>query len=592
MPNHALTSQRVGWSEGSFPPELTGWPASSTNSNHASPLRSGTTSPRGIGLNAYAAQAIIAYVQKSTARLALVDGGNGMTYSAEMELPDGSSMVATMNRPSAGTNTLNLRAAIVSGTGAYIPVPAISSSSDVDLSPVYLCLLAFMMKEYSQVHDDVGELETEYAATGAVTDGGAFRRVADSLVVALNDRLFEVSVPGSNIDLLAQQSVTLGSLNGAVLCGNPKILAGDSGIIRPNGRQLTFAEAKTEFNGFASSRTWTAEERALIPVFPEDYPVPDEALKIARFYVKTRKDRRPMNNFMWRGITSYGKSTGIELMAGFLGMPLLRMTCHSTTETQNFLSDFVPDNGVSAAVVEELPSFMEISADPVSAYKALTGTDDDAATCEMCLKAYGDAVLARNGGNGARFKHVESNFVRALSHGYIVEVQEISRIKDSGVLVGLNEFDRPGAVIPLVDGSFTRRDPDAMVVYTDNVGYASCRAIDPSVIRRTALILDSYEMPKDRVISRVLYNTGFPDSGMLDKMYDTWMAVQTHCKEQDIMEGSVSVTELEMWAQAVEVDGMKNLTENCRSCVVAKATSDPIEQESIMADVVAVHLGM
>ena len=50
-----------------------------------------------------------------------------------------------------------------------------------------------------------------------------------------------------------------------------------------------------------------------------------------------------MNNFMWRGITSYGKSTGVELMAGFLNIPLLRMTCNSTMETQNFLSDIIPD---------------------------------------------------------------------------------------------------------------------------------------------------------------------------------------------------------------------------------------------------------
>ena len=73
----------------------------------------------------------------------------------------------------------------------------------------------------------------------------------------------------------------------------------------------------------------------------------------------------------------------------------------------------------------------------------------------------------------ARYKFVESNYVKALEHGYIVEVQEISRIRDAGVLVGLNEYDRAGAMIPLVDGRFVRRHPDAMVVYTDIMGFWS-----------------------------------------------------------------------------------------------------------------------
>ena len=188
----------------------------------------------------------------------------------------------------------------------------------------------------------------------------------------------------------------------------------------------------------------------------------------------------------------------------------------------------------------------------------LTGIEDDNATCDMCLKAYADAAVARAGNGSARFKHVESNFVKALTRGYIVEIQEISRIKDAGVLVGLNEYDRPGAIIPLVDGSFKRRHPDAMVVYTDNVGYASCRAIDPSVLRRMSIIIDSYDMPRADVIARVLYNTDFPDSSMLDQMYDVWSAIQEYCQEHDISDGTVSVTELEMWALAVKVDNMSN----------------------------------
>ena len=56
--------------------------------------------------------------------MALVDTGNGMTYSAEKTLSDGTTLVATVNRPSFQSNTLNLRASIVTAAGAYTPIPA------------------------------------------------------------------------------------------------------------------------------------------------------------------------------------------------------------------------------------------------------------------------------------------------------------------------------------------------------------------------------------------------------------------------------------------------------------------------------------
>lgn len=118
----------------------------------------------------------------------------------------------------------------------------------------------------------------------------------------------------------------------------------------------------------------------------------------------------------------------------------------------------------------------------------------------------------------------------------------------------------------------------------------SCRPVDPSVIRRCAFVIDSYELTKETLLARVRYNTGFPDKDLLEKMYTVWLAISKHCKENDITEGSISATELEMWAQSVQVDGMSNVRENCRCCVVSKATSVVEEQEEIMGSVVDLYL--
>ena len=342
---------------------------------------------------------------------------------------------------------------------------------------------------------------------------------------------------------------------------------------------LTMKEAKAEFKGFADKREWSESEKALIPSFPDDFPVPPEALKIARRYINTKNDIRPQVNFMWRGITSYGKSTGVECIACMLNVPLVRMTCHTNMETQQFLSDFVPDTD-SASV--SLPDFESIMYDPVGTYELLTGTYDENATADMCLKSYGEA-FAKQSSQTPRFKHVESNFVKGLSRGYIVEVQECSRIKDSGVLVGLNEYDRPGSVIPLIDGTYSKRDENAMVIYTDNVGYASCRPMDPSVIRRMAFIIDSYEMPKGDVLARVKYNTKVEDNDILEKCYKIWTQLKEFAKEHDISEGDISVTELEMCVQAIKYDGIGSLRDNVKECIISKASSDIDEQGELLA---------
>ena len=197
MATHALNIQAASWNSDLFPAEISQWNSTSNDPRSFSALRTGlngsTTGQRNSVLNVYAAQAIIAYIKKDGADMALVDTGNGMTYSAEKALPDMTTIVATVNRPSFQSNTLNLRSSIVTAAGAYTPIPPLSRNSTVDLSPVFLCLLAHAIKSYQPVAEDIDLLATHYAATGNF-DGAElnFRRIADSLVFALNEKLFDV----------------------------------------------------------------------------------------------------------------------------------------------------------------------------------------------------------------------------------------------------------------------------------------------------------------------------------------------------------------------------------------------------------------
>ena len=130
-----------------------------------------------------------------------------------------------------------------------------------------------------------------------------------------------------------------------------------------------------------------------------------------------------------------------------------------------------------------------------------------------------------------------------------------------------------------------------MVVWTDNIGYASCRKVDGSVLRRMSYIIDSYEMPRDRALRRIKLNTGCKDDNILDRMYDVWLAISQFCKEQDITdEGTVSLTELEAWVSLTMLDGEDAIVETCREAIVSKVASDPDTQKEIMDSCVALAM--
>lgn len=387
---------------------------------------------------------------------------------------------------------------------------------------------------------------------------------------------------GNNPTVLTSQTVA-SLASGKVIFGTPTLVsyASVSSLPKTMGEAMKLPLFSKWREELAQRRTLNEQEKRLVPRFCDSFPVMEETIELGKRYILSKKMKRPMSNMMWRGITSYGKSTGVEQLAALLGLPLVRVTCHTTMETRDFLTDFVPDN--STVEADEIPSLETCVNCPDIAYQMLTGEEKDDATVED-VQSLLFAALAKNS-QTARFKIVESELIRAMQHGWICEIQECSRIRDPGILVGLNEFDRAGARIPLCDGSFAVRHTDALVLYTDNVGYGSCRPVDPSVLRRMSVIIDSMTMDEKTVLDRVRYNVPDIDENLLKKMYSIWEKIQQFCKDNGIDEGCCSASELEMWAACVQMDDGENIIENCHKAVISKATSDPDDQAAILAAV-------
>lgn len=207
---------------------------------------------------------------------------------------------------------------------------------------------------------------------------------------------------------------------------------------------------------------------------------------------------------------------------------------------------------------------------------------------EMVAGKVNQDAAAKN--PGPQFKMIIAPYMKAMTRGYMCEIQEASRIRDSGVLVSLNEFDRPGAIMHLANGKPAVRHKDAIQVTTDNVGYASCRPLDPSFIRRNGFVIDSYDLAEDVIKYRVKANTGVTDDKLVNLCYKLWLSVRETCAQNSITDGSTSPVELERFVQAIKCDGEESLAVNLDDCIISKATSSIEDQKIIRTNCQAIVL--
>ena len=304
----------------------------------------------------------------------------------------------------------------------------------------------------------------------------------------------------------------------------------------------------TDFVGkypLTPGRTLSALELSLIPKLPEWYIIPPEVVDICKHAQKTTGRPMQMRNFLLRGPAGTGKTMGAKAIAAGLGLPYMKYTCSANTEIFDFTGMIFPETdavstgsseldrereilksmgGISYANVAKLmrlPDLDDMDYDPAGVYQALTGVENLAATVQDCMSVVLEKVtekvqaLSKRAENrqssSQNYTYVETDFVKALKHGYLVEVQEPSTIIQPGVLVGLNSLLEQEGSITLPTGEIIRRHPDTVVIVTTNVSYEGCRSMNQSVVDRMSLVKD-IELPEPEVmVQRAMAVTGCVD---------------------------------------------------------------------------------
>ena len=185
--------------------------------------------------------------------------------------------------------------------------------------------------------------------------------------------------------------------------------------------------------------------------------------------------------------------------------------------------------------------------------------------------------------SGQSYTYVETDFVKALKHGYLVEIQEPSTIMQPGVLVGLNSLLEQEGSITLPTGEIIHRHPDTVVVVTTNVSYEGCRQMNQSVVDRMSLVKD-IELPESEVmVQRAMAVTGCTDEYQVSQMVQVVNDMADYCRKNSITDGACGMRSLIDWIISSEISGDPYLS--AKYTIISKATANEEDREALITTI-------
>lgn len=500
----------------------------------------------------------------------------------------------------------------------------VAHPSQRDGAAIFFALMPFLMSD-AEFDETFQEYYDQFIAgypdmakateSMAILCDNAYRRIKDDTCPAHINITVDKS---GNLMRVSQGQLDSGSfVPTSVTAGEFTIFAKTGpAVIKKAGVVVEHADFVGKYP-LTPGRTLSALELSLIPKLPEWYIIPPEVVDICKHAQKTTGRPMQMRNFLLRGPAGTGKTMGAKAIAAGLGLPYMKYTCSANTEIFDFTGMIFPETdavstgsseldrereilksmgGISYANVAKLmrlPDLDDMDYDPAGVYQALTGVENLAATVQDCMSVVLEKVtekvqaLSKRAENrqssGQNYTYVETDFVKALKHGYLVEVQEPSTIIQPGVLVGLNSLLEQEGSITLPTGEIIRRHPDTVVIVTTNVSYEGCRSMNQSVVDRMSLVKD-IELPEPEVmVQRAMAVTGCADEYLVSQMVQVVNDMADYCRKNSITDGACGMRSLIDWVISAEISGDPYLS--AKYTVISKATADEEDREALITTI-------
>lgn len=496
-------------------------------------------------------------------------------------------------------------------------------SSARDGAAVFMAMLPALMQDdefkenfnayYDQYLAGFSDMTTATNSMAYMCDN-AYRRIKDDSCSAHIPLELDKS---GNIMRVAKSHIDAASFTPTAVLGGEFTIFASTGPAAIK-KASTFIEhsdfvGKYELN----KRKLTPIEEQLVPKLPDWYVIPPEVVDICRHAQLTTGKSMQMRNFLLRGPAGTGKTMGAKAIAAGLGLPYMKYTCSAGTEIFDFVGQIFPDaesgstgdaqldlerkqlkamggiNYPNVAKLMNLPELDDMDYDPAGVYQTLTGMEKADATSQDCMAIVLDKVtqkvkqLSKHDENqtsqGQSFTYVETDFLKALKNGYVVEIQEPTTIMQPGVLVGLNSLLEQSGSITLPTGEIIERHPDAVVVVTTNISYEGCRGMNQSVLDRMSLVRD-VELPAPEVmVQRAMSVTGATDEYQVGQMVQVVNDISEYCRTHGITDGSCGMRSLIDWITSSEITN--DVYESALSTIISKATAEDKEREALISSV-------
>ena len=324
-----------------------------------------------------------------------------------------------------------------------------------------------------------------------------------------------------------------------------------------------------------------------------------------------------MRNFLLRGPAGTGKTQGARAIAAGLHLPDRKYTCSASTEVFDFVGMVFPKtdsmttgdpdldrqremlqsmggiNFANVAKLMNLPDLDDMDFDPAGVFYNLTGVQNEEATSRDCMSVVMDMVTEKikaltkpaekESTSGQTYTYVETDFIKALKNGYVVEIQEPTVITQPGVLVGLNSLLEQTGSITLPTGEIIQRHPDTVVVVTTNVTYEGCRGLNQSVVDRMSLVEDIELPPPEVMAQRAMAVTGATDEYQVTQMVEVVNTMSEYMRKNGITDGTCGMRSLIDWITSTEITG--DPYKSALSTIISKATSDEEDRETLKTSI-------
>ena len=449
----------------------------------------------------------------------------------------------------------------------------------------------------------------------AILCDNAYRRIKDET----NPAHIKVNVDKSgNVYRVSQAQLDSGAYTPTT------VVAGEFLIFAKTGRVVVTASVSEidhkDFEGkyqLTPGRKLSILEESLVPKLEDWYIIPEQAVNICRHAQMTTGKPMQMRNFLLRGPAGTGKTQGARAIAAGLHLPYMKYTCSASTEVFDFVGMVFPKtdtmttgdaqldkeremimgmggiNYTNVAKIMNLPDLEDMDFDPCGVFQNLTGIVNEEATSRDCMAVVMDMVAEKikalskpaegEQSSGQTYTYVETDFIKALKNGYLLEIQEPTVIMQPGVLVGLNSLLEQGGSITLPTGEVIQRHPDTVIVVTTNVTYEGCRGLNQSVVDRMSLVED-IELPSPEVmVQRAMAVTGATDDYQVSQMVQVVNDMSDYMRKNNITDGSCGMRSLIDWITSAEITG--DVYRSAISTIISKASSDEDDREALKTTV-------